>query len=253
MTRKQVERMKVKRQNELNKKIESVTQMFIDSNLFNINEKFLNELNARLTTEEELLPHSIYDLCTNAEDEKFDFEQQFDFVHNMQDDLFEIRSLSCVSLERYLDSDPVFFNGDIIITDPCYILNKNHNDNEWSNCNYGEDLSKLGFKHWMSRDTIYGDWSCTAYNKNTAEKLGRFCADSGMVCVVDLQEVLAYNPDFDYHIEKPWTTTLIKNFAGSVRFIVHKYKSDFYVEVEGTGVDTAAVKSLNFITKQTGF
>lgn len=34
------------------------------------------------------------------------------------------------------------------------------------------------------------------------EKIGYFCADAGMVAVFLLDEVLKYNPDFDYHINR---------------------------------------------------
>lgn len=150
------------------------------------------------------------------------------------------------------------FNGDIIITDPCYICK----DGDWRKCGYGDDMSQLGINNYICRDTLYGDWSCTTFNSDTKEPIGSFCADAGMVAVFLLDEVLNYNPDFDYHINRPWTTTLIKNFNGDVEFkIVHeegvydedtpwhkkgeKWKEDS-VEVVGTG-------NVNFIGKQTGF
>lgn len=253
MTRKQIEKMAADRQRKLNEKIESVKKMFIDSNLFDANEMFVDCLCARLADKTALLPYSLYDLCAEADDEQFDFEKQFHFIKSIEYDLYDIRSLAYFQPDRYIDSDPVHFDGDIIITDPCYLLSRSNDGDDWQDCDYGEDLGKIGLKHWMSRDTIYGDWSCTTYNKDTKEVLGNFCADSGMVCVADLNEVLSYNPDFDYHIAKPWTTTLIKNFSGTVRFIVRKYKSDFYVEVKGTGVNTETKEPLNFITQQTGF
>lgn len=42
-----------------------------------------------------------------------------------------------------------------------------------------------------------------------------------MVAVFLLDDVLKYNPDFDYHIERPWTATLIKDFEGEVDFEVN--------------------------------
>ena len=51
-------------------------------------------------------------------------------------------------------------------------------------------MEVLGIKNYICRDTLYGDWSCTTYNSDTHEKLGEFCADSGMVGVYLLDEVL---------------------------------------------------------------
>lgn len=75
---------------------------------------------------------------------------------------------------------------------------------------------------------IYGDWSCTTFNSDTKKPIGEFCADAGLVGVFSLKEVLKYNPKFDYHTNRKWTTTLIKNFTGDVWFEVEPYVSDDY-------------------------
>ena len=163
-------------------------------------------------------------------------------------------------------TDSIKLCGDIIITDPCYVL---QNDEDWNKCRYGEDMSNLGIKHYIVRDTLYGDWSCTTFDSNTKQPIGEFCADAGMVGVFLLDEVLKYNPDFDYHINRPWTTTLIRNFKGAVSFQVVHYvgvyedsnkfhkKGDSFeddeVQVIGHGIDTQTGKQINFIGKQTGF
>jgi hypothetical protein len=72
--------------------------------------------------------------------------------------------------------------------------------------------------------------------------LGNFCADAGLVSVFLLDEVLAYNPDFDYHINRLWTTTLINDFDGNIE-ITHRNGE---VSVIGKG-------NINFFTTQTGF
>lgn len=127
---------------------------------------------------------------------------------------------------------------------------RDNNISDWELCNYGEDMEVLGIKNYICRDTLYGDWSCTTYNSDTHEKIGEFCADAGMVGVFLLDEVLKYNPDFNYHIERPWTTTLIKDFDGEIDFeIIHtegeKWEDDS-VRIIGRG-------NINFETKQTGF
>lgn len=133
------------------------------------------------------------------------------------------------------------FKGSIIITDPCYIIPGN-SDNDWEKCEYGENMEVLGFSNYLTSGTEYGDWSCTTFETNTGTVLGEFCADAGLVSVFLLDEVLKYNPKFDYHINRLWTTTLIENFDGDIK-ITHRNGG---VSVVGTG-------NVNFYTAQTGF
>ena len=182
-------------------------------------------------------------------------------------DFNELRRLECIDYTRYQDSELVEFDGDIIITDPCYII-KSGKSNDWQDSEYGDDLTILGINNFITRDTLYGDWSCTTFNTDTKRKIGNFCADAGMVSVILLEDVLKYNPDFNYHIEKPWTTTLIKNFKGTVQFVVKEVSwtldrdtsygkkgdtfTDYEVEVEGCGINKKTKKPINFIGRQTG-
>lgn len=139
---------------------------------------------------------------------------------------------------------------------------RDNNISDWELCNYGEDMEVLGIKNYICRDTLYGDWSCTTYNSDTHEKIGEFCADAGMVGVFLLDEVLKYNPDFNYHIERPWTTTLIKDFDGEIDFeIIHTegvYEDDTEFHSKGDRWEDDSVSvigrgNINFETKQTGF
>lgn len=131
-------------------------------------------------------------------------------------------------------------NKDIIITDPCYL---------------GKNIKKSMFTDYIWRDNLYGDWGCTTYviekssvNKDPSDMkredikgaIGNFCADAGLVGVFLLDEVLKVNPEFDYHINKPHTTTLIKNFAGEIKDI----EDDGSLHIKGVG-------NINFITFQT--
>lgn len=177
------------------------------------------------------------------------------------------------------------FKGDIIITDPCYIIKKDSED--WRKCDYGDNMAALGLTNYISESTLYGDWSCSTwstprkdveaqleelnalgrarwelmkqygedsvqakiYDDKIAdaslniEKIGHFCADAGMVAVFLLDEVLKYNPDFDYHINREWTTTLIKDFDGEI---------NYYVDDEDDA-HIIGVGNVNFFTTQTGF
>lgn len=185
----------------------------------------------------------------------------------------------------------LMIKGDVIITDPCYIIKERDSSNapkwddfhpyknmreypdydketdssklfkensrkldeayrEWEKehpddrdnwSNY--DLSHFGIYSFIARDTIIGDWSCETINSDTREKIGEFCADGGEVGVYLLDEVLRYNPDFNYHIERPWTTTLIKDFDGEIWF---EEVDDSYVKVIGKG-------NINFETRMKGF
>lgn len=215
------------------------------------------------------------------------------------------------------------FKGDIIITDPCYII-KHEDDyakelgltlpkypkytgdmeaydkamreyrsfadkyDDWKKCDYGDNMEVLGFSNYISESTIYGDWSCTTWStprKDVAAQLeelcelqrkqyelrkqygedsvqskiyddkmfsatvdlkniGGFCADAGMVAVFLLDEVLKYNPNFDYHINRLWTTTLIKDFDGEVEYYIDDTEGEAHII--GTG-------NVNFFTTQTGF
>lgn len=113
---------------------------------------------------------------------------------------------------------------------------------DWDRCDGGNSMEVLGITTYLCDSTIYGDWSCTTFNSDTKKKIGEFCADGGMVAVFLLDEVLKYNPNFDYHLERPWTTTLINDFHGTVEL---ECKDD-EVRVVGKG-------NVNFIGTQTGF
>lgn len=75
------------------------------------------------------------------------------------------------------------------------------------------------------------------------EKIGRFCADAGLVAVFLLDEVLKYNPDFSKWIEeRPWCVTVISDFEGDVKYHIDK---DGDAHIIGRG-------NINFFTSQTG-
>ena len=133
----------------------------------------------------------------------------------------------------YTNKNKKHFKGDIIITDPCYVI-KDNSDTDWELSGYGDNMECLGITEYISSDTNDGDWSCGVFdignktiddicsaksNKFKKKYIGEFCADAGMVAVFDLNDVLKYNPDFDYHITKKHTTTLIKDFDGDVEII----------------------------------
>lgn len=138
-----------------------------------------------------------------------------------------------------------FDNKDIIITDPCYVIN---NEIDYFS---ERELFAEGIKNCLIEDTIYGDWSCTVFNTDTEEKIGTFCADAGLVGVFDLQELRLNNKEIDEWIEKhPWCVTKISGFTGEVTFRIDEVDSNsesVYEELHVIGRG-----NINFESVQTG-
>jgi hypothetical protein len=146
------------------------------------------------------------------------------------------------------------FKGHIIITDPCYII-RDDSDEDWGKCEYGSKMEKLGITTYLTRGTGYGDWSCTTLEKGTGKPIGNFCADAGLVSIFLLDEVLKYNPDFNNHTERKFTTTLIEDFDGDI-IITHRdfaYTDEDDEIVHGREVSVIGNGTIDFFTSQTGF
>ncbi len=146
------------------------------------------------------------------------------------------------------------FDGDIIITDPCYL--RRRDDNEFNDQNLGE----RGIQG-ISAQTFYGDWTCHTFDSINKDEdgdpkvFGQFCADGGMVCVTDLSTVLKYNPDFDFHKARDWTTTWIENFKGTVTIKIDQNEQEwpaYIVHVVGKGINKETGEPIEFDTVQTG-
>ena len=156
--------------------------------------------------------------------------------------------------DRYLEAEDriMEFDGDIIITDPCYLSHNMSNDErrKFECCDIGSH-GIIG----IESNTYYGDWRCTTFVPETNVKLGGFCADAGMVCVADLVSVLKFNPKYNDHLEKPWCATWIKNFKGVVRIAIDENKERwpaYIVHVVGHGVNKETGETIEFDTVQTG-
>ena len=202
----------------------------------------------RQHTPKDMMPYNDKPLFMKIFNDKELHEKTLSFFEKMP--LDELAFLDYRNYSRYLDSEPQHFHGDIVITDPCYLV-KNE---DWEDALY-DGLARF-IPGSIERDTIYGDWSCTAFNIVNGDKrvIGEFCADSGMVCVCDLFEVMKYNPDYNYPETRPHTVTTIYDFDGDVWFEV-KHSSrydDFYVHVRGKGTNIKTGEPIEFITFQTG-
>lgn len=147
---------------------------------------------------------------------------------------------------------------------------------DWDKCDLGENMEVLGIHNYISKSTIYGDWSCSTYQTEEEPKefmerilrilndnleneeygddesfipyegkyIGEFCADAGLVGVFLLDEILAYNPEWKSWIEEhPWCATIIKDFEGEVEYYIDKVDEEAHIV--GTG-------NINFYTAQTG-
>lgn len=146
--------------------------------------------------------------------------------------------------------------GDVVITDPCYLVH----GYDYSGCsNWMTALSIMDLDPFIQSSTIYGDWSCTTYdctnvkNGGISKPIGEFCADSGLVCICELSNILSKNPSFEQWIkEHDWCVTVIRNFVGEVQ--INEYKEEFENEhiivVEGFGIKDGV--EFEFTTKQTG-
>jgi hypothetical protein len=150
-------------------------------------------------------------------------------------------------------SNPIIkrFDGDIIITDPCYIdkgdvfkEGRTLWDSNELNIYTGEGLENFGFTNYIWEGTIYGDWGCTTLNKENNSVLGYFCADAGLVGVFLLKEVLSFNPKVE-ELSSSRLATIIKDFHGTVEYKIEKdQKGTSFCYLEGNG-------NVNFITDQT--
>lgn len=91
---------------------------------------------------------------------------------------------------------------------------------------------------------LYKEYKQYEKQFNDAHTLGSFCADAGMVCVVYLEDVLKFNPNFkQWASTHPWCATIIENFDGNVEYEIDEHDE---AHIVGTG-------NINFYTSQSGF
>ena len=118
------------------------------------------------------------------------------------------------------------FQGDIIITDPMYIIPYDK-EADWHTCEYGENLEALGITTYIThdrgdcagQDLLDGD----LFEQGIIKVKGSFGHDSCMVSVMLLSEVLAYNPKVMDQLY-PGNYALIKQFDGEVT--VEEFEED---------------------------
>ena len=126
----------------------------------------------------------------------------------------------------------MFFKGDLIITDPMYIIKC---EEDWHRCEYGEKLEVLNIGTYLTS----GHGDCMpphVISSDTCAQFGEFCSDSCMVSVMLLSEVRAYTPDFDRELE-PHCYSIIEDFEGEVTLFEAEIDggADFDTYFEGMG------------------
>lgn len=174
----------------------------------------------------------------------------FGFIHTQDDLIVGIIFEQRANYSVFLDSKPVHIDGDIIITDPGYMMMDNDG---WSRCDCGRKLDVLGFTSYLTHDTIYGDWSCTTYNTDTGEPMGTFCTIAGTVSVMLLDEAVRYNPHYLHDIvSHPHASTIVANFCGMVQIVVKEEEGNPCIEVVGHGINIVTGEPINFRSRQTG-
>lgn len=119
---------------------------------------------------------------------------------------------------------------------------------DWDKSEYGQDMSKLGFKHFAVCEMPYGYGSYGVYEKRTNTFLGQFCSDSGSIGVFSLEEVLGYDESFDKFNTMPWAVCFIPNYNGAIAWVNRNDKTDISADITLVGFG-----NLNIYSKQVGF
>lgn len=166
---------------------------------------------------------------TTWTDEDFNKMHYWEFVENYYQVVYdEKRKL----YEREHPLTITFENKDIVITDPCYILDEEKFD-DMTNSLYRIEDTTYQSKDMIMRDTIYGDWYCEVYDSNNGNVIGNFSADSGMVCVMATDNELVVQNELE-NIPKE-CRTIIKNFTGTIYIKRIPYEGCDKIVVEGIG------------------
>ncbi len=125
------------------------------------------------------------------------------------------------------------FKGSIVIGDPSYFVK----DGDWEVCEYGDHMDKIGFSDYMT--IRFPDDPQVVIDKKDGNIIGGIAQDSGYIVVVYLDELKAYNTDYEKGFWSEENRTIILNFDGEVsservEVIIDGYK-DFDTIITGNG------------------
>ena len=177
----------------------------------------------------------LYALCNDAEKSQYYFEHA---VSNGQN----ARNLRA-TIDRKLEEQEEFkryerdlagrcrqFDCDIVITDPTYFVKS---QDDWLKCRHGEELEVLGISTYLTFS--HGDCiGSVLINSDNNEILGDFASDSGMVSIVSLPELLAYDIDA-LRQTHPSCYTIIKDFRGTIKSQLTPDDENQYWKLVGEG------------------
>ncbi len=107
----------------------------------------------------------------------------------------------------------MFFNGSIVIGDPCYFVNS---EEDWEKSQFGEDISSLGFTNYLKVEYPYNPQ--VVKNESNGEIIGGICQDSCVLVVIYKDELEKYNPNYEEAFGSKSNWTLIEDFKGIVSF-----------------------------------
>lgn len=119
---------------------------------------------------------------------------------------------------------------------------------DWDICDYGRSLSRIGFSKFCVSDLGYGYGSYAVYEANTKSFMGQFCSDTGVIAVMDLEEVLSYDESFDKFNTMPWAVCFIPNYSGNISIINKNDKAGVEADISIVGSG-----NMKFYSKQVGF
>ena len=110
------------------------------------------------------------------------------------------------------------FQGDLLLTDPMYIVKKDSGDDWNLLLSEGYDhaaLYLLGIQNYLSAE--FGEDTIRNVINSEGIKIGSFCSDSSLFCVCDLKQVLAYNPGFFImNAGYPDSFCVVRDFCGEI-------------------------------------
>lgn len=126
-----------------------------------------------------------------------------------------------------------FANEDIVITDPCYLIESREDWLEICRILDKDSTPQLAPERhgkMILANTLYGDWFCelARHDGESTETVGNFAADSGTVCVA------ALTAEYESQLggRCPDLFTVIRGFTGKA-VITHR-RGECVVELTGT-------------------
>ena len=126
------------------------------------------------------------------------------------------------------------FKGSIVIGDPSYFVK---NEDDWKACEFGDRLDKIGFTDFMT--IRFTDDPQVVIDEKSGDVIGGICQTSGYIGVVYLDELKAYNIDYEKGFWNKQNRTIIFDFDGNVsseqvEVVIDGYK-DFDTKILGIG------------------